>query len=574
MLVIDRRHRDDHGRSDHRIVELRHALALHYTGGEVKKQIDYGQDPTGEYTQGEILKDGWVFMGVNHNRKALLRKAEFDEHGKMFTRTRTEYIADLRKKDASAVVQHSDIAVSDAEKNNPVELSREAKEELVASLNGLRVQLDAQYALRDNPAERSKFDPEEIERINRLAEEGAVKLVAPEVLRGQVKTRDKNWHNMTFKERGEKFDASQRAEYFATEKRRDAFKKLLGEAGVEKEMAGVVYRRFMEQASSLERISREINRLIEEGKPCPVVTEASADFRTLLLHGVPADLIKQGNLAAIQAIIASHVDEYISTREPKMEGTAIERLVQSYVNEKEKYLPYQFKTYEQFKDIPEIQSATVDKVHALIASGDTKAMRNLPGWVDALMRGDAAYVEFVAHMPEEPNYHYHYQNEETKKSYLEQLKKLYDEREHAKKLSDTSRASKLQNEIDKLNKWYHAPFIEREDVSGKPEQETVADPSPLPEVAPGAAAPENEADMVSSKAEQDAMLNDATLSNIQRTYLTNRQRLFLSSARQNPKLIKGLLAAALCNSRHTNVSSCWRKEYHYQILSAVPTNQV
>lgn len=342
----------------------------------------------------------------------------------------------------------------------PAELTPEQKIEFATALNELRPLLDAQYAQRRNPEEHSKFDPAEVERINRLAEETASKLVAPEQLRSQIKVQDKNWRSMTYKELGDNLNPNQRAEYFVTEKRRDAFKELLIEAGVEKDMAGVVYRRFMEQASSLEQISHQINRLIEAGRPCPVLTAESADFRTLRMHGVPAELITEGKLAEILAIIAPQVDEYAHIREPKAEGTPIEQLVQSYVNLGKEYQELQFRTYAQFKDVPEIQSATIDKVHALIASGDTKSLSNLPEWVDALMSGDTAYTEYFKNLP---------------------------------KISETPS---------------DAPAVS------------------VPEaVASLDVTEKDKADTATITDEQNAMLSDSSLTNVQRTYLTNRHEI-------------------------------------------------
>lgn len=415
----------------------------------------------------------------------------------------------------------SEAAPVQLEAVTPGELTPPEKLKLVTSLNELRAQLDAQYALRRDPVERSKFDPQEVERINRLTEETAAKLVGPEVLRAQVKTKDKNWRSMTFKERGDNLNANQRAEYFATEKRRDAFKKALTEEGVEKDMAGVVYRRFMEQASALERISHEIDGLMKEGKPSPVVTEESADFRTLRLHGVPEDLIKEGKLAEILAMIAPQVDEYAHVPLPQTEGTPAENVLRRYLDTNERL---QFQHIEQFSDVPGVKEATIDKVHTFIKGNDTEAIRKLPAWVAALMSGDAVYEEFVHRMPEAPKYQYHYQNEETKRSYLEQLKKLHDEREEAKSVNDTSRTSKLQNEIDKLNTWYHAPFVADENAPKTPEGETTVTPPSAPESVT-AAVQESDADIITSKDEQDAMLNDASLNNIQRTYLTNRHEI-------------------------------------------------
>ena len=99
---------------------------------ERQKNIDLDQDPTGKFMQGEIIKGNWVFMGINHEKKAVLRKAEFDEYGKMFTKTETRYLADLRKNDIPAPIAAVSLAATPVPETIPVVPASNRKETIPA----------------------------------------------------------------------------------------------------------------------------------------------------------------------------------------------------------------------------------------------------------------------------------------------------------------------------------------------------------------------------------------------------------------------------------------------------------
>ncbi len=278
-------------------------------------------------------------------------------------------------------------------KSEPLSLGE--KEQLAQSINELKGLLDAQYELLRDDARRSEFNPAEVERLTRECETAASALVGADLLRGSIKVTDTPWVNVGFNEY-KNFDYNQQAEIKEARNRKKTYNTLLQTSGVEKNIAGLLYARFLKQANALVRIDGQIKKLIDSGATSYVPSEGDPDFYTLLLHGVPEELIRQGELAKIVEKIAPYVDDYTHVRLPKSDGSATEMLVRSFINTKDSY---QFKTYEQFKDEPEIQKAATEKVRLLVKQGDVEAVRGLPEWVKKLMQDDAEYADFCKNMP-------------------------------------------------------------------------------------------------------------------------------------------------------------------------------
>ena len=383
------------------------------------------------------------------------------------------------------------------------ELSPEDKARVIESLRNVNAELDPRYkeisekreilasgAAADDakkPAALSDISrlTGEIEEIKRASEEGALSLFGAEKLRSQIKLvegefintskdelvgidRSKGWQNQ-----------NRRAEYRSAMKRKNEFLDVFTTQGIDRMVAAMLYQRMGEDAQRIVQISGIINKLIAEGGSFPHIDESDSDFALLRKYGVPEEFITGGKLEEIAEIISLQAREYTHTPLQKPDGTPREMVIKHFINATDKY---QFETYAQFSDYPEIQSAAIEKVHSLITNTDTEAIRVLPEWVNTLMKDDAAYIDFCKNMPPAPvapvtrtlslepkaaEATPMYAGERsvmlndpsisgTQKLYLEHRHEILDSMREAQREGNDNLVTQFEGELERMNAWYNA----------------------------------------------------------------------------------------------------------------------